>query len=532
MRRKYAKTSATTASGTGRSSFFTLRPIVVGATIMVLCSGCEALVPLMAPVVSEVMKDPGTRAKVIDTTTGAATNAWAWGKNASTNAVAWAKEQMEDSESTQQGLGGEFLAVVEKHPTHFVSVKRATLRSEPTELSDAVAALAYNTGVKAVEDVTVALPFDGDPDLFPSNLVPHWAKASIGDTTGYLPLSSLADADLMKKQSPDDPIPACSGEADERTVNEILSSRRPLDDGALGAFLRDGNLSGSMPEPVVEALPDAGGGIGASIVSGLRGAWSATAAGASRLVGRSGNSAKDEPVTFDEFGPLQEFQLGRAVAERIAALHRILPAEDPRSVYVAQVGAAVAAASNDPTPFHGYRFAVMDSDEINAFAIPGGFVFVTSGLLDFLESEDELAAVLAREVAHLELRQVLKAIGDEKLLAFFAELKNSPSSSALAETVDEAFELVRDGCGVEAEGVADWRAVQLAARVGYDPRALVDILGRLASADIETSYGGVAYPDARASDVGDYLDALGLADRFFQGADVRKARYEAAVRKE
>ena len=441
------------------------------------------------------------------------------------------RQNLPTSEPSQYNSDGEPQTIVEADPTHFVSVKRAVLRSKPTELSDAVAVLDYNTGVKAVEDVAVELPFDGDPDMFPTGMVPHWASAKIGNKAGYLPFSSLADAGLMKKQNPEDPFPAPSGEVNEWGVKGILSAWNPVDDSALSAFLSEGNLSGSMPSPRAEQLPDAGGGVRARIVSGLRGAWSATKSATSKLINGKDGSKEAETVVFDKIGPLQEFQLGYAVAMRIAALYPVLSARDPRSAYVAQVGAAVAAASNDPEPFHGYLFALMNSPEINAFAVPGGFVFVTTGMLEFLKSEDELAVVLAREIAHLELRQVRKAIDDEKLLPFFTDLKKSPSSNTLAETINETFELVRDGCGVETEGVADWRAVQLAARVGYDPRSLGDVLKRFASADDELPYSGADQAEARESDVRDYLDAFGFSDTFFKGADIRTARFERSVRR-
>lgn len=494
---------------------------ITSVALLTLSSGCAALAPMLAPVIGETLKDPETRSAIADTTIGATTNAVAWGKGAATNAVAWARTKLPSEETAE---------TVEKHPTHFVSVKRAVLRAQPTELSDEVAVFDYGTGVKALENVSVELPFEGDPDLFPTGMVPHWAKASMADKTGYLPLSSLVDDDLLKKQNPDDPVPERSGEANEKAVNSLLSAWKPVDDQAMAKFLAEGSLSGSMPTPKAEPIPNANGGFGASIVSGLRGAWSATKSATSKLINGKEGSA-ETAVVFDEIGPLQEFQLGRAVAARVAALHPVLPAKDPRFAYVAKVGAAVASASNDPEPFHGYLFAVMNSPKVNAFAVPGGFVFVTTGMLEFLKSEDELAVVLAREIAHLELRQVRKAVGDEKLLPFFTELKKEPSSSALAETIGETFELVRDGCGVETEGIADWRAVQLAARVGYDPRSLGDVLKRFASADDELPYSGADQAEARESDVRDYLDAFGFSDTFFKGADVRAARFERSVRR-
>ncbi len=491
--------------------------VAVGMAVMTLCSGCAGLnnLPGMAELARTV-----NLSRVRPNSTVPEN---AFDSDATEEAI------RQKSESARTGSGEKDQAIVEKNPTHFVSVKNAVLRSEPTELSDAVAGLDYNTGVRAVEDVAVQLPFDGDPDLFPSNLVPHWAKVSVGDKSGYLPLLSLADAGLMKMQNPEDPIPSASGDKNEKFVNAALSARRPVDDKALGVFLRDGNLSGSMPRPVARQLPNAGNGVGASIVSGLRGAWASTKSAASKLVGKEGGSDGNADVVFDQIGPLQEFQFGRAIAARVAALHPMLPPDDPRSAYVAQVGAAVASASNDPAPYHGYVFAVMKSSEINAFAVPGGFVFVTTGLLDFIKTEDELAVLLAREIAHVELRQIRKAVGDEKLLPFFTELKKDPSSATLAETLNEAFGLVHDGCGVENEGVADWRAAQLAARVGYDPRALGDVLKRFASSDDEIPYSGAEQAEARASDVNDYLEAFGFSDVVFQGADVRASRYERSV---
>ena len=78
--------------------------------------------------------------------------------------------------------------------------------------------------------------------------------------------------------------------------------------------------------------------------------------------------------------------------------------------------------------------------------------------------------------------------------------------------------------------MADWRAVQLAARVGYDPRSLNDVLGRFASSEDDIPYTGAEQAEARASDVRDYLEAFGFSGMFFKGADLRASRYERSVR--
>ena len=94
----------------------------------------------------------------------------------------------------------------------------------------------------------------------------------------------------------------------------------------------------------------------------------------------------------------------------------------PLTGYVNRVGGLVAAVSERPETYGGYHFWVLDSDGINAFAAPGGFVFVTRGLLAQAPDEEAVAAVLAHEVGHVCLKHGLKAIKQSRLTSAFGIL--------------------------------------------------------------------------------------------------------------
>lgn len=107
-----------------------------------------------------------------------------------------------------------------------------------------------------------------------------------------------------------------------------------------------------------------------------------------------------------EITPRQEYYIGRAVAATILKQYR--PWNHPAAnAYVNKVGQSLALVSDAPQTFGGYHFLVLDSPEINAFAAPGGLILVSRGLLACCGSEDELAAVLAHEISHVQLKHGL-----------------------------------------------------------------------------------------------------------------------------
>ncbi|MBI4345490.1 MAG: M48 family metalloprotease [Elusimicrobia bacterium] len=186
----------------------------------------------------------------------------------------------------------------------------------------------------------------------------------------------------------------------------------------------------------------------------------------------------------------EEYYIGRGVAAEL--LSRYEPSTDEAlNRYVRLIGQAVAMASDRPETYGGYRFQVLESDEPNAFAAPGGFVLVTRGLVSLAENEDELACILAHEIAHVATKHGLKTIKTARLTSAFEILAREASKDTRAEDLGkltESFEgaiddivtnLVVKGYSREKEFEADQLGAEFAARAGYDSAALARVLGRL-----------------------------------------------------
>jgi len=120
-------------------------------------------------------------------------------------------------------------------------------------------------------------------------------------------------------------------------------------------------------------------------------------------------AAKALSKSFEEITPEQEYFIGRAVAAEILAREAVLE-DDAATAYVNRVGQTVAQASLRPEVFGGYHVILLESDEVNALAAPGAFLFVTRGLLRRCKTEDELAAVLSHEVIHIERQDGIRMI--------------------------------------------------------------------------------------------------------------------------
>jgi predicted Zn-dependent protease len=195
----------------------------------------------------------------------------------------------------------------------------------------------------------------------------------------------------------------------------------------------------------------------------------------------------------------QEYYAGRAAA---ASLLRDVPLYlgDERLVeYVNLIGLVLAEKSERPEVFRGYHFVVVQSDNVNAFAAPGGFIFVTTQAIRECEDEDELAGLLAHEISHvvlqhpeLEMRkqvQLQKAAQTAGLLGAIGiavagdrlgdRVDPNVMAEALDKTVDGFVKFASSGYGRDQELQADRLGAELLSAAGYDPRALSGYLARL-----------------------------------------------------
>lgn len=194
----------------------------------------------------------------------------------------------------------------------------------------------------------------------------------------------------------------------------------------------------------------------------------------------------------------QEIEIGRGIAATIAG-HYGLVEVSPLDVYVRLVGSTVASV--DPRSDVRYRFAVLDTDEVNAFAAPGGYVFVTRGALAIMEDEAMLAGVLAHEVGHVNHRDVVEEIQSRARtdlgITEAAERVDVTGEEYLQKAVESGASALFMGLSREDELAADAFGVRTAAAAGYDPSGLRRFVEAIAKAPSEKrSLLTKTHPDA------------------------------------
>lgn len=193
---------------------------------------------------------------------------------------------------------------------------------------------------------------------------------------------------------------------------------------------------------------------------------------------RSGNailSSNNDPVIL--FSQEQEIALGKQTAAAALKQYKVYN-NAPVQAYVTALGKRLAAVS-DRSGLE-YQFTVLDSKEVNAFACPGGFVFITTGILKNLKDEAELGAVLGHEIGHVVRQHSLKQmqrqfIAQNGLGVLSALLGGGKTSAILDQFGPLASNLVMLRNGREAELEADEQGLQISSRAGLDPRGMVGV---------------------------------------------------------
>ncbi|TKB82074.1 MAG: peptidase [Nitrospira sp.] len=180
-------------------------------------------------------------------------------------------------------------------------------------------------------------------------------------------------------------------------------------------------------------------------------------------------------------GPEEEENIGQAIALQVIARYGGVYGNLDLTRYVNLVGKGVALTCDRANM--EYRFAVLNHDSINAFAAPSGYIFVTRGLLNAVQNEAELAAVLGHEIGHVTQKHILDVIQRSKQISGVAEAGLAYASrnpDAFKNVIDGAVKkLLDEGLDQGKELESDRLGVVFASRVGYDPSAYLTFLNRL-----------------------------------------------------
>ena len=234
------------------------------------------------------------------------------------------------------------------------------------------------------------------------------------------------------------------------------------------------------------------------------------------------HQVEDNPVTGEKqhvaISPKQEISLGLESAPAMSKeMGGELPASDPRTQEVLKMGQFLvdhSDAKNSPWEFQFHLLA--DPQTVNAFALPGGQIFITRGLLDRLATEAQLAGVLGHEMGHVIERHTAQQMAKSQLGQWFVmavgvggqtdSTSGSSSPMMIAAMVNQMMQL---RYGRQDESQADLWGIKITEEAGFDPRAMIEVMKILK----EASKGGAGLemfqthpnPDLRIQQIEDYL---------------------------
>lgn len=215
------------------------------------------------------------------------------------------------------------------------------------------------------------------------------------------------------------------------------------------------------------------------------------------------------------YSETEEAAIGRQIAGNLLGAAPLV-ADKKLQKYVNNVGRWVALQSERPDL--DWHFGVIDSRDINAFAAPGGYVFVTLGLYRLLNDEAELAGVLAHEIGHVVKKHHLKILQQSRMIDLGSRLIGKQVDAGIAGLIGSGAEIVARSLDKGAEFEADRIGVVLASRAGYDPYGLASVLqqiGHLSADDdsVALLFKTHPHPDERLARLdgamGSRFDAMG-----------------------
>lgn len=257
-----------------------------------------------------------------------------------------------------------------------------------------------------------------------------------------------------------------------------------------------------------------------------------------------------------DLSPENEYYVGRSVTTNLLsrANYKYVDADAYKSgelgkttAYVNAVGNVLAASamgapreSDRPSPIAGWHFVIVDDDQINAFAASGGFIIVNKGLIKAAQSEDELAAVLAHEVAHTVRGHAIGSIKKARMAGVYKEMLDSTVQLDAQQlgTLTQAFEgamddmidsMVVKGYSRDTEFEADRVGLKIMVDAGYDPNAFISLLESLDKKLGNAHTGGMKSTHPAPKDRIAKLKAEVAKYHAAKASSVRTERFKAAV---
>ena len=245
---------------------------------------------------------------------------------------------------------------------------------------------------------------------------------------------------------------------------------------------------------------------------------------------KSNNSTASSETTFNWKNPstAEEITLGREIAGNLLGAAPLVK-DAALQKYVNSVGRWVASQSERPEL--PWRFGVIESEDLNAFAAPGGYIMLTKGLYRKLQNEAQLAGVLGHEIAHVVKKHQLKVLQKQQLLNIGAGLlsdKYAKDNALISKAIGSGAEISARSLDKSAEYEADRLGLSYATRAGYEPYGLTDVLQTLGQSN--TNDASVAllfkthpHPDERLSALSESVG--GQLDKMTNGKTLEKRFY-------
>jgi predicted Zn-dependent protease len=192
---------------------------------------------------------------------------------------------------------------------------------------------------------------------------------------------------------------------------------------------------------------------------------------------------------FTAMSPTQELQVGKQQHPQILQQFGGAYQDPELQAYVTRIGSQLAAVSE--LPQLAFTFTLLNSDVVNAFALPGGYVYITRGLLALADNEAELAGVMAHEIGHVTARHSAqrhsRGVVAQSGVAIGSVLAGILGGGVAADLVQQAggvsAQAYLAGYSRDQEFQADELGVRYLARAGYDPTAMASFLGKLEQND-------------------------------------------------